>query len=373
MKQIFKKFSKIFSLILVIAISFATLTGCSNKNKQAAVTTPSVESISDTTETSNEDIVADKVTDDEDKSTVDNVTENQEEPTNSTYPVTPGIYNFVKESLNFSDIYYKNEADLFNFFKTRDINGVYDIVYSLGFEDFAKNLTFYYNNDKAYTIVLNFSKNESDGTELSVSNMYIKANNSFIDYGTSYTYEVKDGKIVNVLGTPEFIIDESGKVSVLYPFNYIDETTGEIVYTPLYIKADLIIYKAIDIMDNSNITDYEYVEGTAKFESLNGFLNGSESKKILAQMLKIEEDKILETLQTFEFYFNENNELSIVNTEQNFILTEKDADSLTYLLYDSCYISVVNEYNDVTLNTTNLNISIKINETTIFTFVISQN
>lgn len=372
MKQICKKLSKIFSLLLVISISFVTLTACSNKNKQAAVTTPSVESISDTTETSNEDLTADKVTDDADKTPVDNTAEDQIESTDSTYPITPGIYNFAKESLNFGDIYYQSEDELFNFFKTRDINGVYDIVYSLGFEDFSKNLTFHFIDNKAYTLVLSFSKNETADTELSVSSMYINANNSFIDCKTNYVYEVKDGKIVNISGLPEYIINESGNVSILFPFTYVDEISGETVVTPLYIKADLVIYKAIDIMDGANLTSYEYVDGTAKFESLNGFLNGTESKKALAQMLKIEESEILNTLQTFDFSFNENDELTIVNTEQNFILTEKSADSLTYLLYDSCYISVVNEYHDITLNTTCLNISIEINDTTIFTFVLAK-
>lgn len=372
MKHILKNLSKVFSLLLVIAVSFVTLTACSNKNKQATVT-PAVESISDTTETSNEDLEADKVADEEENQlgpSTETTTEEDNDSSTSNYPVTPGIYNFAKESLNFGDIYYHSENELFDFFKTRDINGVYDIVYSLGFEDFSKNLTFHYIDDKAYTIVLSFSKNETADTELSVSNLYINTNNSFIDCGTNYVYEVKDGKIVNVSGSPEYIIDESGKVTILFPFTYVDETSGNTVVTPLYIKADLVLYKAIDIMDDSNLTDYEYVDGSAKFESLNGFLDGSASKSKLAQMLKIEENEILNTLQTFEFYFNEKDELTIVNTEQNFILTEKSADSLTYLLYDSCYISVVNEYHDATLDANFLNVQIQIDESTIFTFVL---
>lgn len=375
MKQFFKNLCKSLSLILVVAISFISFTACSNNdNKQAAVT-PTTESISDTSGSNDDEIIADEVTNEnketsgesDEDSLISDITEGSNEESDNTstseYPVFPGIYNHSKENLTFSDIYFTvTEAELLEYFETRDLNGVYGAVQKLGFDEFIKSITTYTEGEISYKTAISLHKNESDGSQLGLSTFYIKNANSFVDLGEMIVYSVEDGKIVIEDGKPAFIID-GNNVSILYQFSYVDAETNETIYTPLYVKSDLTIYDEIDIMhDESLSSSYHYLDLSASIESATGFLNESESMKKLAEMLKVDESEIISTLENFELYFSDDKELYICNTEENFILTEKVDGETTYLLYDSCYISVVNEVYDLTFGLKLLNIEIQIDE-----------
>lgn len=378
MKQIFKNLFKSLSLILVVAITMISFTACKNDDSKQAAVSPTTESISDTKDETENDIVADEVTDEDETNKEESTkpeTENTEKPEEdkieseeqtSTYPVTPGLYNHNKETLTFSDIYFEiTEAELLSYFKTRDLNGVYGVVKQLGFDEFVKSITTHTADEVSYSKIVSLHKNESDGSLLGLSNLYTKTKNSYIDLYINYVYNIEDGKIIETEGQPEIII-ENGIVSILYPFTYTDSETNEVVCTPLYVKSTLTLFEAVDIMAEDPLSEnYHYLDSSASIESTTGLLDVVEANKKLAEMLGVEEDKILDEISNFELYFTPEDKLYILNTEYNFIVTEKTAES-TYLLYDSCNITVVNEAYDLTLGLKILNIEIQIDETSKF-------
>ena len=199
-----------------------------------------------------------------------------------------------------------------------------------------------------------------------MANYYIESNNSYIDLHENYIYSIVEEKITDAVNQPKIVVNNN-TVSLLYQFTYINPETNETIYTPLYVKSNLTMFNEIDIMDEASFTrSYQYLDSSAKIISLNGLLNLEEANKKLAEILKTDEDKIISKLQDFDMYFTSDNLMYIVNTEENLLLTEKMSDESTYLLYDTCYIEVVNEYHDLTLNMNVLNIEIEIDENSKF-------
>lgn len=356
-----KKFTKLFSiLILAVVCSFSFIACKNNENKQAAPITTS--NISDTG-SNNEDDVAENVSDE----TQENLTIEESQEQEIVYPITPGIYKFQKETLTFDDIYYKDEAELLNFFETRDLNGVFDFVYKVGFADFAKSITIVNIGGVDYKKVVNFNKNESNDTELGYVTLFESYEDTFTLVDEQIVYDVVDGNIVLQVSNPEFIINqETNTITILYPFSYINAETTEIVNTPLYIKVDVTLYNEFDIMQDNTLTGYTYLDGSAKIINESDYLTTDEAMKKLTEMLPLDKDAFVEDLENIELYVKDNKDLYIQYYEDTVLITDKIDNVNEYLLFNTVKIEVVNEYYDLTLGLNVLTAQIEIDENVYF-------
>ncbi len=352
-----KNFAKLFSILLVVCFGAFSFVACSNNENKQSTQIITTQNINDVGEKTEEDVA-------------DEVSKIDETEDANTFPITPGIYKFSKNTLTFNDIYYKNEIELLEFFETRDLNGVYDFVYKNGFDNFSKSLTTYNGNNSTYTKVINIYKNKFNANKLHYAVYMETAKDVFTNFGISITYTIENGIIVLQDNNPEFIInEETNEVSLLYPFYYIDNSTQATIYTPLYIKADLTIYHEIDITQDESFTGaYTYSTNSAQIKSPDGFVNETEAMKVLEEMFAPVPVNIslIDSLPDVELYFNKNNELYIYYADSTFIITEKATDSNLYTLFETLKINIVNEYYDITSNTKILTITIDIDGNTYF-------
>ena len=352
-----KKLTKLFSiLILTIVCSFSFIACSNNENKQASqvVTT---DNISDTG-TNQDDNVAEHISD-EGTST--------DEEQSAVYPITSGIYKFEKDTLTFDDIYYEDEAALCEFFKTKDLNGVYDFVYKAGFEDFAKSITTVNVGNVDYKVSIVFHKNESDGSQLGFMGAFESYKNTFTLFGDETEYDVIDGKIIPKANKPEFVINaETNDITILFPFSYYDSNLDKVVHTPLYIKANVYLYSELDIMQDDSFTCYSYLTGSAKIVCENDYLSKEEAMKKLTEILPLDEDELVEDLDNIEFCINDNKDLFILYYEETMLITNRIDNSNNYLLFNSVKLEIVNEYYDITLGLNVLTAQIEIEENVYF-------
>ncbi len=132
-----KKFIKILtkSLCLLFIATFATFSvvGCGNKNKNT---------------NNNADNSASQQVSTEKDPVADNVTENEA-------IVVEGIFKLSRNA-SYKDIYW-NDANntIIDYYKTKDINGVYNELRKLGFENFAAHTTNY--NNAECEMLVNFT------------------------------------------------------------------------------------------------------------------------------------------------------------------------------------------------------------------------
>ena len=346
-----KKLTKLFSiLILTFICSFSFIACSNNENIQASQINTS--SMSDTS-SSNDDIA-------------ENVSDSVENETN-TYPITPGIYKFEKETLTFDDIYYKNDVELLEYFQTRDLNGVYDFVYKVGFDNFVSSITTVNINGVNYKTAVDFNKNKSNDTELGYFRVFESYKDTYTYLNDVLIYNVVDNSIVNKTNCPEIIANkESNNVTILYPFYYVDAETSETVYTPLYIKAILSLYNTIDLIHDDSIKCYTYLDNSAKIVSENNYLNKDEALQKLTEMIPLDKDSIIGELENIKFCVKDNNDLYILYFEDTILLSEKIEDSNCYFILDVVKIEILCEYYDLTLDLNILTAQIEIEENVFF-------
>ncbi len=357
-----KKITKLFSILILAIVCSFNFIACSNNEENLATQTITTSNISDTDSTQEEDI-ADNVSD----LIEDNTNENVNETEPAIYPIISGIYKFQKDTLSFDDIYCKNEQEVLTFFKTRDFNGVYDFVSKVGFNEFLKSITTVNVGGVDYDVVVTFNKNESNGSELGYLTAFESYKNTFTRFGTQIVYEVSENSIVSKENYPEFIVNpETNNVTILYPFYYVDADTTEIIYTPLYIKTEVSLYNEIDLMQDSSLKAYSYLENSAQIVSTNDYLNTDEAIKKLTEILPLDEDALIEDLENIEFYIKDNKSLYILYHEDTILITEKIENQNNYILFDSVTIEVVNEYYDLTLKTNVITAQIEIEENVYF-------
>lgn len=352
-----KKFTKLFSILFLAVICSFTFIACSNNENKQASQVVTTDNISDTG-TNQDDNIAEHVSDEETST---------DEEQSAVYPITPGIYKFEKDTLTFDDIYYEDEAALCEFFKTKDLNGVYDFVYKAGFEDFAKSITTINVGGIDYKKVVNFNKNESNDTELGYVTLFESYEDTFTLIDQQIVYDVVDGNIVLQVSNPEFIINkETNTITILYPFSYINTETTEIVNTPLYIKVDVTLYNEFDIMQDNTLTGYTYLDGSAKIVCENDYLSKDEAMKKLTEMLPLDKDSFVEDLENIELYVKDNKDLYILYYEDTVLITDKIDNVNEYLLFNTVKLEIVNEYYDITLGLNVLTAQIEIEENVYF-------
>ena len=369
MKNLFKKLTKVFSLILVVAVGFISITACSNKNTVASEQIPENSTqISDSVET--KEPVADEVTDkDESK---------EEQPVSPETPVSTfardifGFYKFTDKLLSYDDIYFYDINEALTFFETRDINGIYDIIERLNFNEFAKNLTTISVNSSERDLALVIGGDEST-KEYSITTYYYDVYDRYF-WESNSLYSDIDFTIENdIIITPKNSLNlefnsENDILTAYFQFFYIDENSGERVYTPLYIKT--ILESELDMEPFTKITDaasikyYEYKEGSAVLNSNNSFTDTAK----LAEILMLDEDEILDIISSCILYFDEDKSHLLIGYDEIVVTAIKADNANKYLVYNSFYLNVVNEQVDFTTDTTTLNFEIEIDENSSFTF-----
>jgi hypothetical protein len=274
MKNFFKKLSKSLSVIAIVLAIAITFVACSNNKSASNIMSANISNVTETSQLEAspvQDTETDTETDDE----VADVEIN-------------GIYKFTKSSYNFSDIYYKDLDELTKFFETKDLNGVYDAVYKLGFADAANKF------------------NKTEGTDVDDTTLYdcaflFNENKVYIVYYESdneYRYTSNDGveftaengKINFAASSPILTLEynEDGSLTLYLQFTYTDDNNNSVT-TPLYIKGNLS-----KVANSENINSgktYEYSAGSAvitstfvKTDNMDAYLSE------LAKMFNIDEN-----------------------------------------------------------------------------------
>lgn len=223
MKNFFKQISKTFIVAIMILVTTVTFVGCGkNKSKTASI------NASEITDTNNGDNKADNVSDDKDSK--NNPSEDEQKIELS------GIYKYTRE-LTFDDCDRSNEAEVIEYFKTRDFNGVYDAVKPLGFDNFISN-----------------------HTESAESMFYFNGNNASIILATNGNYTLVPGS--EFLANETFIKIEDNNDGT-YTL-YIAFITNTDVTTPLVVKIPITKVANSENILTDNI--FKFVNGSAHID-----------------------------------------------------------------------------------------------------------
>lgn len=208
------------------------------------------------------------------------------EPENPTPAETfelSGIYQFDRE-LSFDDIYYKDETELINYFKTKDLNGVYNAVKPLGFDKFIMDMVKHNDNFVAY--YFNEGKAQPMETQNGTFSFLSSKYEDYEDVDFDYTIG-EDGTITT--SVPVLNLEFNSKTNELVmvaQFYYTDENDNDVL-TPLYVKATLSsVEDSTKLFGNG---EYSYVAASATVETTSNMNVDINSKlDTLMTMLNIE-------------------------------------------------------------------------------------
>ncbi len=272
-----------------------------------------------------------------------------------------GIYKYARP-ITFQDIWYEDETAVYNFFETRDLNGVYDAVKRLGFDEYFNFLI------------------KEEGSEATTESMLYFNNgkvSSVLHYEDGlYKIEKSSQSVNDFCLKIEF--DEVNNIYVVYrQFCYFDETTGKTVQTPLYVKAPIsYIQNSADI---NNGIDYVYKSNSAVVNVANdNVLETKEYINKLANIFGLEENEdttitmneVVAILSKYTYKFtSEFEKLTMFDAEEKFTFT---------ILTDNVY-SIIglnfnfdgNEHN-LSTNEKLVNLSVTIEGNTNLTFSLIQ-
>ncbi len=360
MKQILKKLTKIFSLVLVVTFAFISFTACKNDNASTeAQPTGDSTQITDTTTT----IPDAKPVTDTDKT--DKNEPSEVEPSNPTNEISPitGLYVFEKTDLSYSDTYYYNRSELLTYFKTTDINGVFDIAKRLGFDEFAAGLTKTNINSTDYRVAFSIKHKENSTYTISILicdsyERYTTLSNSEIDFNID-----ENGIITTPANTLNLEYNaETDSLVAYFPFSYKDENANEI-FTPLFVKANLISKSEFENYYNSSkYSEYTYKENSATVNATADFAYLSK----LAEMLAVEESEVLTEISNCKLIFINNKSELFISAKNTIISTQKAQTTNSYMIYNSFNVDIINENIDITTGVKTLNLKIEIDATTTF-------
>lgn len=372
-----KKFTKIFSILLLAIVCSFSFIACKNNNNKQTSTNLNANNIN--TQISIDDQSSENSSNTNDSNNLEDVID--EENTQSKIDFINGIYKFENYNLSFANIYYENEAELLSYFKTRDLNGVYDAVYRLGFEDFIKSITLKTIDDKTFNNYIHFTKIELNETTDILKSLvvYEYKTNIFTYFTSAVNYHNNNGEIIpmennNTITAPnptQIIINDDGTISLLYQFSYTNSELDELIATPLYVKTNIELYNKFETTNfDENSISYNYLESSAIIESNNGFIDINNAMSKLEEMFNTLEMpySITEFLSKSELYFSTDKSLYIMFTsvDKNIIITNKTNNANEYSILDAIKFNVTGEYYDLTLNRSVLDIEIQIDENTTF-------
>lgn len=296
MKNTIKKLTSLLVLVMIFVSSIA-LSACSGKNTNASKDT-AIETTTDTNQTQTPENAGDSETDTEN-------TEDAEE----TKVYKNGIYKITKD-VKFEDTWFEDQAEGIKFFKTTDLNGVYNIVKKLGFDEYFS----YEHIENEVTYKIGFHFNNGIVTPIA----YDDNENYFYPSGyQSATYE--DFSKLAIVET-----DDNNQVTSLS----VKFVGSDDVETPLYARIH------VALVENSSNLEFEksfkYKANTAVLNFDENAADADEKLKELAKLFNIPEDsdvksEVIAKLSDWTFSFSkEFDVLKIENSNNSFSFAEFD-------------------------------------------------
>lgn len=342
MKKIIKNITKTLSLCLVAIFATLPFAGCSNKNASKSTENLVVENIADNNTSTND--------------AADNVNTEQTTPEATTPEQKDeevklcGIYKLTAP-IDYKDVWYEDEKATIEYFQTRDVNGIYNALRTLGFEEFVANVSVV--DDKEYQNLYRFTENEIF-TTVEIDGYYYDLSST--DYNKYLKIDV----------------DENGNPTLYLQFTYENEN-GEIVKTPAYVKFALtLVENSKNIFSGYN---YRYKEGSALINYSNTAEINETAIEKLYKMFDIEMpedmgDKLIEITDTLEaFRVNLSKDLSVATViyvyDDSYMFTP--ANGTVYSMFGIDFNYVGRIFN-ITTGIDELVFSITLDENTTFTF-----
>lgn len=323
MKKLFKKISKVLTLTLVAIVSALSFVACSNST-QGNVNNIPVVNISDNNNISEVQPATPTTNPDDKNSEISGDTQ-------ETSATINGIYKFDKNLVDFSDIYYADEDELFKFFNLSDkkeFNSLYDVVKKLGFDEFTSNITSYTNNEETLKRAYIFNSDNS----VKYLTYDVDENYYYIENERAFTYEVTENGIVSSDKTLILVYDAETKVlTIRHQFTYTENE--ETIYTPLYVETKLSLVKgSIGLYDG---VKFDYVANSVVIYDVSG-LDISEELELMAKVFAIEVVDGLDIKAAIEehlayYTLSISNDLSVmtlIKDDGNFTFIEVDSNGI---------------------------------------------
>lgn len=338
MKKFIKNLAKALSLIMVIAFAVMPFTACSDKNANKSTNQPVLEN---TTDINNAEESAENVTDSD--NTSDDSTEETEEI------VLSGIYQ-IAWKITYKDTWYENEEEVIEFFQTRDINGVYNALRKLGYEEYMNHII----ETETITLetMLYFNNGRMTGIYKEVGT------NKF--YNSGITFNISD--VINNIES-----DENGTIYIYVQYSYYDEETSTFVDTPIYTKMPLKLIEQTEQVLTGTI--FNYKEDSSKLTITSDTTSSIEKLPEIFGIDEEVEDKfsaIVEKLSGWKIMMtNDQKTITILVNEYEFSyinLTEG-----TYTI-DNITFSLEKRVVELDSSTQTLYFTITVEESAIFSF-----
>lgn len=150
-------------------------------------------------------------------------------------PIQNGYYSFEHEISLGNLTYFVEDSELFEYFHTKDLNGVKsDVIFNKGFNTFCKKINHVDDKEK----YIKFVDNKKASSYIFDNNDYSLVNED------EFIFEYKDSEYVSTGINPIIKAETDKKVTLYFPFYYEDEE-GTIVITPLYVEATLVLIEEL--------------------------------------------------------------------------------------------------------------------------------
>ena len=332
MKKFIKNLTR--SLCLLFIVSFATLSfvGCGNKDNQNS---------NPASNTANTTIGG------EINNSADNV--NQGDETETVVELN-GIYKFARE-ITYKDTFWTvSDAEVFEYFETTDVNGVYNALKNINFLEDVNEKTLELAGT-TYELMFGFIDDQCI---------------TFLHDG--YDYKILKTSEISSLSIEIEVIDENSIV-VKTQYTYTDENNQEIT-TPVFIKVPLT-----KIANSENIltgTTYTYVAGSSKIELSNqSTMTEEEAMIAVAEIFDIPTTDIAATIEemfaNYDIQIDENLTKVTVFDKYYGTISFAPITNATGSVY-GITISTTGRTVDVVTGIETINLVVSINENAIFTF-----
>lgn len=200
MKNICKHIFRALSLVLILSVFSLGLISCSNKQANDTDTQSKVEI---TVNDSEKDDGATNIT----------MKENQ----------ILKIYK-LKNTTIFNEVNAENKSEIIAFFKTKDMNGVYNAVKKLGFDSFIENHFIIHNSALENYIAISTDQTIIESYTINEFGIFVETESPAFNY--------------NLISSIEY--DKDGKCYIQLKFIYSNSLSdNKIIETPLLITIEL--------------------------------------------------------------------------------------------------------------------------------------
>lgn len=333
MKKLIKNISKALCLLFVFSFSIISIVGCGNKD------------ISEDKKASN---TASSTIGGDINNSADNV--NQDDTIDKEV-VLNGIYKYARPVI-YADTYWTISNDeIFDYFDTTDINGVYNALLKLNFLDIVNSNIYELDGDTIETMVY---FNQDKFIPIEFDGLYYLA-------GDEYNINEITSKI-EIIDADNFIVHA--------PFWYVNDA-GDTVETPIIVKVPFV-----KIADSENTLVgkiYTYQTGSANIELTNqSTMTKDEAFLKLAELFEINADadisaEVEDMFANFDIQIDEllSKVTFLCKYDDTFMFaTVQDATSTI----DGITVSLTGRSINVATGVETLNLQIVIDENTTFTF-----